>query len=198
MNLRPTLAACAAILILPAGSAFAGQAEDVLFAVQKCASITDDKARLACYDEMAPHVRDALARPPAPEEASHPPTEEEQKSWFGFDLSGLFGSSPAQQTTPQKFGSENLPETQAKVEAAQAEVDSITAGVSDYAFTPFGKFIVFLDNGQVWRQMQGDADRAYFEREPKDNKVTIKRGLLGSYNMLINDSSKVYKVTRVK
>jgi hypothetical protein len=57
---------------------------------------------------------------------------------------------------------------------------------------------VFLDNGQVWRQMQGDADRAHFRPKAKDNKVIISRGSLGSYNITINDSPKLYKVTRVK
>ncbi len=170
----------------------------MLEGLQKCAGIGDDKARLACYDGLVRPAQTALARPPEPQEADHPPTAEEQKSWFGFDLSGLFGSSPSQQNTPQKFGSDNLPSTHQKEEAATAELDSISAGVTEYAFTPFGKFIVFLDNGQVWRQLEGDSDRALFRKSPKDNKVTISRGFIGSYNLTINDSSKVYKVDRVK
>ena len=77
-------------------------------------------------------------------------------------------------------------------------MDSITASVTEYAFTPFGKFIVFLDNGQVWKQMQGDADHAISSKNPKDNKVTISRGFIGSYNLSVNDSAKIYKVERVK
>ena len=86
----------------------------------------------------------------------------------------------------------------AQEEAAQTELESISAGVSDYAYTPLGKFIVFLDNGQVWRQIPGDADRAMFRKTAKDNAVTISRGFVGSYNMTINGSAKVFKVTRVK
>lgn len=198
MNSRLKLAACVAMLAVPAGHAFAGQAEDVLFGVQKCATISDDKARLACYDEMAPHVRDTLAHPPSPEEAPRPLTEEEQKSWFGFDLSGLFGSSPARQTTPQQFGNDQLPASKETVAAEQTEVNSITAGVTDYAYTPFGKFIVFLDNGQVWRQIDGDTDHAYFNDATKGTKVTIERGAIGSYNLVINDHSTIFKVKRVK
>jgi hypothetical protein len=198
MNSRLTAVACAAIFSCLAGVAFAGPADDLLAGLHKCAAIADDKARLTCYDALAPQVQTALAPRSAPQEESHPPTKKEQESWFGFDVGSLFGSSPTQQTTPQQFGSENLPSTQAKKETAEAELESITAGVTEYAYTPFGKFIVFLDNGQIWRQLEGDADRAYFRKSAKDNRVTIERGLIGSYNLTLNDSSKVYKVTRVK
>ena len=185
-----------AVAGLPALAAPATQ--DVLEAVGHCAQIADNSARLSCYDALAPRVKDALAAPPAALPGNRAPNEEEQRSWFGFDIAGLFGAEPAQQTTPQAFGSEHLPETHAKEAMAAAEVDSISAGVSDVAYTPFGRFIVFLDNGQVWRQIEGDTDRAIFKKPAKDNKVTISRGFIGSYNLTMNGSEKMYKVTRVK
>ena len=194
-----TLVGCAA-----AFSVFAAQPpapvapQDVLEAIGRCASIADNTQRLSCYDTLAPRVKDALAAPPEGLPANRAPTAEEQRSWFGFDLSGLFGASPSQQTTPAQFGSEHLPEVHAKEEAAATEVDSITAGVTEMSFTPFGKFIVFLDNGQIWRQIEGDADHAIFRKPANKNKVTISRGLIGSYNLTINDSDRTYKVTRVK
>jgi len=189
---------CGAAIACQFGTASASPRDDVLSGLQRCAGVTDDKARLACYDALVRPAQEALNRPPEPQEVTRPPTKEEQKSWFGFDLSGLFNASPSQQTTPQQFGAENMPSTQQKVEAAKEEVESISAGVTDYAYTPFGKFVVFLDNGQVWRQIQGDADHAQFRKNAKDNKVTIERGLIGSYNLSVNDSSRVFKVERVK
>jgi hypothetical protein len=196
MNLR--LLGSVAVVFVWASQAFAASRDDVLEAFGKCAAVSDDKARLACYDALAPHAKEALATPPTALSADRPPTKEEQESWFGFDLSGLFGSSPAQQTSPQQFGSDQLPETHAREQGIKQEVDSITAGVTEYSYTPFGKFVVFLDNGQVWRQVQGDADRATFHKIAKDNKVTITRGLIGSYNLMINGSEKVFKADRVK
>jgi hypothetical protein len=189
-----TIAALAAAC--PAVAAPAAQ--DLLEAVGHCASITENQARLACYDALAPHVKDALAAPPAALPGNRQPTAEEQQSWFGFDLGNLFGAAPAQQTTPAQFGSDRLPETHAKEETAAASVDSITAGVTDIAYTGFDKFIVFLDNGQVWRQIEGDSDHAVFRKPAKVNKVTIDRGFIGSYNLTINGGAKVFKVTRVK
>jgi len=200
MNLR--LLASLAVALVCATSALAASRDEVLEALGKCATVADDKARLACYDALAPRAKEALAVPPAALSADHPPSKEEQESWFGFNLSGLFGSSPSQQTTPQQFGSDQIPQAAPPANAAApaqpAEVDSITAGVTDYAFTPFGKFIVFLDNGQVWRQEEGDTDRAHFAKNPKDNTVTISRGFLGSYNLTVNGSGDLIKVKRVK
>ncbi|HLY06626.1 MAG TPA: hypothetical protein VKR31_12855 [Rhizomicrobium sp.] len=201
MNIR-----CLALTLVACATAFPALAaappppvapQDVLEALGRCASVSDSTQRLACYDALAPRVKDALAAPPQALPGNRAPTGEEQRSWFGFDLSSLFGSSPTQQTTPAQFGSDRLPSTHVEEQTAAAEVDSITAGVTDVAFTPFGKFIVFLDNGQVWRQIEGDADHAVFRKPAKDNKVTIRRGFIGSYNLSLN-GDRTYKVTRVK
>jgi len=189
-------ALAAAALATPALAAPATQ--DLLEAIGHCAGISDDHARLACYDSLAPHVKEAIAAPPATLPENRPPTPEEQRSWFGFDIGNPFGTHPEQQTTPAQFGSDRLPETQAPPGTEVAPLDSITAGVTDVAYTPFGKFIVFLDNGQVWRQIEGDTDHAIFRKPAKDNKVTISRGFIGSYNLTLNGGARVYKVTRLK
>jgi hypothetical protein len=201
MKMRAIAVTTAGFLTLVAGQALAGPRDDVLEAMGKCSALTDDKARLACYDAVAPRLRDALNHPP--EALAHAPTEEEQKSWFGFSIGNWFGNNPpaAAQTTPQQFGADNLPAKPAPKESAAAQpempqqIDSITATVTDYSFNPFGKFIVFLDNGQVWKE--DDTGRAHFTKGGT-NTVRIERGLLGSYNMYVNDSDKLYKVTRVK
>ena len=187
--------ALATVLSAGAGAAWAGTRDDVLEAMGRCAAIADSQARLACYDGLSPRLKQALATPPS--SLDRPPSKEEQESWFGFDLGNLFGGGTAA-TTPEQFGKERTPEAQVAREVQEREVDSISAGVTEVSFTPFGQFIVFLDNGQVWRQLQGDADRAHFKSSAPDNHVTISRGALGSYNMTINGSGKVFKVTRVK
>jgi hypothetical protein len=145
---------------------------------------------------VAPQLRATINVPP-PVMAT-PPTKEEEKSWFGFNLDNLFGSEPVQQTTPQQFGADKTPQVEQKVDQAEEQLDSITAGVTEYSFTIDKKFILILDNGQIWRQIRGDADVAQFRHNPTDNKVMIDRGSIGSYNLRINDSEKTFKVTRIK
>lgn len=178
-------------------SANAGPRQDALEALEKCAAIADGTARLSCYDSLAPNIKAAAAAPP--EQFAGPGSKEQQESWFGLNFGNLFGSGSGPQSTPQQFGSERLPQSpaeQAKDEAQQ--IDSITATLTEYAKNPFGKFVVFLDNGQAWHQLQGDSGEARFAKNPRDNKVTISRALLGSYSLTINDSERTYKVERIK
>lgn len=208
MNLRNFLtagaAAMAGSLLMAAGPA---QARDdaLLRAMAHCGTLNDTAKRLDCYDALAPRVQAALSAPPAaasapaPQVATKaPPTKEEQESWFG--LGDLFSSSPDRQTTPKEFGADKLPAPKqtASTPAAPQPIDSITAKVTDYAFNGLGKFVVFLDNGQVWKQLQGDSDNAHFRRKASSNTVTISRGFLGSYNLKVNDDVGIYKVTRIK
>jgi len=198
MNSRISGALWAIVLLCLPAAALADPRDDVLEALGKCAAIADDKGRLACYDALSPRAKEALAVPP--EALARPPTKEEQESWFGFDLGGLFSGGSPKQTTPEQFGSEKIapPPTQPGESPKPEEIESIAAGVTEYSFTPFGKFIVFLDNGQIWRQGEGDTDQAHFHKVATDNNVVVERGAFGSYNMLINGSDKVFKVTRVK
>ena len=196
-----------AILLFAVAPAFAaapvttdgtGNGSNLLQELSQCATIADNNARLACYDRLSPRVKQA-AEAGLPATARRQPTEQEQKSWFGFDIGDLFGTSPKTQTTPEEFGSETT--QKAKQERAEEEpktIDSISAGVTDYAFTSLGKFVVFLDNGQVWKQLQSDSGAANFKKKPSDNTVTITRGFLGSYNLTLNDTGGLMKVTRVK
>jgi hypothetical protein len=200
MNARIGVAA-AAVLLFSASVAVAGPRDDALNAVAKCALLKDDHARLACYDTAASRIKDALAAPPEPQAAA---TEEQQKSWFG--LSNLFGGGGRPpQTSAQQFGNEALPPPPppAPVPGQPAPpppptvIDSITAGVTDYAFNPVGRFTVFLDNGQIWNQVPGDSNVARFKKSGP-NSVTISRGLFGSYNLRVSGYPAIFKVTRLK
>lgn len=176
-----------AALCLAPNLAHAAPQDSLLHALADCAGMADAAARLACYDRLAPQFR-----PPAP------PTRAEKESWFGLDT--LFGGGEDKpQATPQAFGEERIPKTpEQRAEAEKQSVDSITAKLSDYAKNAAGKFIVFLDNGQVWSQLSSDSGKASFAKAPKDNTVTIERAFLGSYSMTISNNTKLFKVKRLK
>jgi hypothetical protein len=213
--MKPNPLAILAVFLLVSFPARAA-ADDVIAAIGKCAVLTDDTARLACYDKIAEQTKTVatppqappqaalpapLAAAPAPTAAAAPPvTKKDEESWFG--IADWFGSdkvSPAAQSTPQQFGSENLPPPPAAPGARPPlePLDHIAATVSDFAYNPYGRFVVFLDNGQIWQQLQADTGQARFSKKTKD-QVTIARGALGSYNLIIGDHSALYKVKRIK
>jgi hypothetical protein len=180
----------AILLAAMSGPALSASPREVLELLAKCAEIKDSTGRLACYDQLAPQMRETLAASKKLGER----TAEDKVSIFGFDVGGIFGSSEGP-TTPEEFGKNQMPPT----EAEEAQVlESISAGVTEYARTPFGKFIVFLDNGQVWRQLDSDTGVIHFSHDATENKVVISRGILDSYNLKLDDHNQIYKVKRLK
>ena len=105
---------------------------------------------------------------------------------------GYNGNAPSRQTTPETFGSENIQRP-----APAGPVDSITVAATGYSFTPQGRFIVTLANGQVWQQIEGDVAHPQLSRKHPRN-VTISRGLLGSYNLSFSDQTGRFKVERTR
>ncbi len=173
MNLRAVAITALGLLALPI-TAQAGSHDALLQAMQQCSTFTDNERRLSCYDELSAQVKQALAT-----DSSAP-------------------QAVGEQATPQQFGSEYLPGQASKPgQVQEGPIDSVTANVTDYALNPFGKFVVFLESGQVWKQIDGEADIANFKKGG-ENTVMISRGFLGSYNMQINGSNKVFKVKRIK
>ncbi len=194
MNLRALLTV-AALCTAVSGPALADPREDLLQAMNKCAGMADDRNRLACYDALKPQLQAALAAPP-------PVASKDDSGWFGNLFGSDGGHNDQPQTQPGQFGSERLPAAeQAKVnpppeQPKVQEIDTITAAVTDYALTPSGRFIVFLDNDQVWQQIEGDTYSAHFKKS--GNTVTITRALFGSYALKLNDLNQIFKVKRVK
>ncbi len=216
------LAAIAAFLLVPL-AAQADPRQDILDGMAKCAAVNDSVDRLSCYDALYPQVRAAqreapsvasapaaspsvaaapatVAPPAAPPPVAAAPAVVDDRPWY--DPGRIIGVSPSAQTKPEQFGGENLappppPPGQSAANQPPAEIDSIAAGVTDYSFNPFQKFIVVLDNGQIWQQIEGDNSLAHFKKAEK-NTVTISRGFMGSYNLVVNDSALVFKVRRLK
>lgn len=184
--------ACIAVIIAVPSTAFAGPQEDLMEGMAKCVIIADNTARLACYDALAPQLKAARGVPPS-----------DNRPWY--DPSRIFGISPSAQTTPEQFGSENLapptpPPTRPGESPPPAQpqaLDSISATVKDYAYNPYGRTVIFLDNGQIWQQLEGDTDRLRFKKGAA-NTVVISRGALGSYNLRVNDAGPSVKVRRLK
>jgi hypothetical protein len=173
MNLRPMTALAAFLLF--SSAAYAGAAEELIAAIDKCAAIAEDASRHACYDQLptlakslapvaAAETQTAAASPPA----AQPPDEEEGSLTDIFDI---FGSAPVP-----------------AVHIA-ATVESFTVS--------FGLFEVTLDNGQVWRQVAASRELVRFSRDKKD-QVKIWRSRFGYYVLKINDYPDLFHVRRIK
>ncbi len=167
------------ISMFAAGAARADTARDALTEVARCASVADASERLKCFDAVAVRAKALLAAPT--------PEAESKKSfldWFGF------ARPPKPVTKAEDFGK--------APQAEPGELAEIAATVTELAKTGRGKAIFILDNGQVWRQIDGDATEVAFATPGKPMKVTIEIGVMGSYNLTIEGRNGLVKVTRLK
>lgn len=176
----------AAVLSLLACAASADPKDDVLGAMVKCADTSGGAARLKCFDEASPALRALYAAPGVAGAAAQAQRMQD------------FGAPKPPQTTAAEFGNETLPKPAGVNDAARKEMNEIEARVVEFAITPLGKAIVTLDNGQIWRQMDGDTATLRFKKNAADNTVAIRRGALGSYSMIVNKHGALAKVERAK
>jgi hypothetical protein len=64
--------------------------------------------------------------------------------------------------------------------------------------TARGKALFILENGQVWRQIDGDSTDVWAPARGVKMKVTISTGIFGSYNLTIEGRKELIKVNRLK
>lgn len=140
-----------------------------------CASVADDKSRLACYDA-------AFGR--------------SDKSSGGAvvtpRLPSLDAAVPPAQKAVNDFG---LTETDRRARDQSTEVvpQNISGSVAVIGHRPAGEAVVTLDNGQVWTQIEAGTRL----KLTTGDAVTIRKASLGSY-MLVTPSGIAVRVRRVK
>jgi hypothetical protein len=170
------------------GTAWADADRDVLREVAKCADIAAAPDRLKCFDAAVPHAQAALTQPEAPAQTAQTTTQSEGDSggvlgWFGFER-------PVTKT--EDFGKP------APRVADPKEITQLNATVTEFARTPTGKVLFILDNGQIWRQIDGDPGNVADPSANEQLKVAIEKGFFGSYNLKIEGKTGLIKVRRVK
>lgn len=68
--------------------------------------------------------------------------------------------------------------------------------MASYTFDSHGFFTVVLDNGEVWRQIDGDTTMAHWFKKPGFYVATVTAGALGSSNLRVQGEGRSYKVRR--
>jgi len=152
-----------------AGMALSGGTDD-------CRVLTDDAQRLACYDQLFPRSASPLRAPPEADVtvplATLPPTP------------AHVSENPKSDEVVQQFGLTAAQQSAAAGGTARAKtIEEISATVTALQHEPSGRFVVFLDNGQVWRQSEPD----WWSPPQTGEHVTIRRGVLGSFMLVTAD-----------
>ncbi|GAB4533747.1 MAG: hypothetical protein Kow00133_21470 [Amphiplicatus sp.] len=164
------------------------QTKDAVAEVLACRSIEDDAQRLACLDEAAAGLAAAVSGA----QASAAPAEDPAAT-FGFNR-----QEPVR--TEDEFGAEDLPKQAAapvEKEEEGRDIRELRARVLESGANPFGKAILVLENGQVWRQLDSDNVRLRIPRGVAATAI-IKKSALGGYRMTVEPLGRTIRVRRVK
>ncbi len=173
-----SLSIAALALLIALFPKFAGAADDMHDALLRCADVAAATARLECFDRTVAEIKKSRDSVASRKDGS----DTTFKRWFGL-------TKPV--TEPADFG-KPPPETSEKV------ITSIESKVVEATLSLTGRLIVILENGQVWKQIDGDTSVIRFLDEDPLTHVSIERGALGSYMMDIKGRPSAVKVRRIK
>ena len=132
-------------------------------AMLRCRAVTDDAARLACFDEAAAALDAAIASRDVVV-VDRKQIRESKRTLFGLPIPDL----------PLFGGGGDGPE--------EEEITSITGTVRSASRDGDGRWLVRLEEGSVWRQIDS---RPLALRPKAGMEVEIDRGALGSYRMSV-------------
>ncbi|MCA8887532.1 MAG: hypothetical protein KDA46_01805 [Parvularculaceae bacterium] len=75
--------------------------------------------------------------------------------------------------------------------------EKVNAAVAEFARTPSGAYVFFLDNGQVWRQKSADSNRIQLSAK-RQYTVSVSPGAISGYRLRVNELRRTLLVERVK
>lgn len=156
------------VLALPAMAATAADTTDNTGALQRCRAVPEAAARLACYDALPLSLPARQSPAVAPDRGQATPAARPA------------AVAPA---AAQNFGQEGRNEP----EALSSHIPGSFEG-----WGPRSR--ITLANGQVWQVVDG-SEGVYFLQNPK---VTVRRALMGGFQLDIEGAKRTPRVRRVQ
>ena len=163
------------------GTAHAQNLDEIL----ECRSIAVESERLRCFDKTT----EAAARNMAS-------SGEENAGDNQSPPRIASGASQASEDSEDSFGAEDLAQLRVEQDDTPKTLRARLVGLS---FTQAGRYIITLDNGQVWRQITGDTNNLRLPNATGDGvPIIIKKGLLGSHMLRPASSKRSIRVERIQ
>ncbi len=139
--------------------------------------------------EQARIEAEARAMEEAAQDAARRGGEEVEEAGDG---SREINSEPADPVAA--FGANDLPADDSE-DRAEEDLDEVTLPVERYRFANTGKLVLFLENGQVWRQKDGP--RIHVGKKGIET-VRLRKGWVGSHFMQVNGTGRQYRAERLR
>jgi hypothetical protein len=174
VSLALRMAVCAALLV----SWSVPEAAETV-SIERCRALNESAERLLCYDTLFPRESASSGRSAPQPVPTRPPDRSTDEGLHTPTASG-----PAPEDASGTFGLNG---------ARERAIKGVSATVTELHHEPGGRFVVYLDNGQVWRQIETDN----WAPPRKGERVTIRRAVFGSY-MLETVENLATHVSRIR
>jgi hypothetical protein len=187
--MRPITTALTVFLLSAASMQAGAQAVPVPATLHACGALTSDKERLACFDHEMAKLEGAPARQAAKGVAATSNAASTAVSTANTapnPTSGISAPAPASSAAnttldpEQAFGlsGDQIRAREARQQGAPppTRLKKITAQIASASQNSAGRWVITLDNGQVWRQ----AEERTFEASP-GTTAKISSGAMGSF-----------------
>ena len=127
--------------------------------VYACATIDASDERLACYDSAVGRLKSAEEKGEVVT-VSRSDVEQVKKDSFGFSIP-------------------SLPDFASSVMGNGGEIEELVVPVTDVTTGNGGRFVVTLENGQIWHQT--DSKNVFYSKKRGVEAATIKSAAMGSF-----------------
>lgn len=175
---------------------------------ERIACLESELRRIADRTEIPVAERGALPRHPADEDPVKAPEAATSQVVVPEEVSppavpeatappaAAARTDEGQAATRKELGSEQV----ARRSEARPDVEGgVSATVVAFNVVGYRKLLLELDNGQIWRQTNGDrADVAWDLRDERTFDVELRRSGLGGYRMYLAPIDRTIRVERVK
>ncbi|WJG09097.1 hypothetical protein [Aliiglaciecola sp. LCG003] len=173
------------ICLIAGVTAVNAQAESISEAMKNCGQVQNSLKRLVCYDKIINDMNrygglDDLMSVPAPLPSRSSTKIPENVS------DAKVAAVVAPVAEKDDFGMEHRQTNENNPDKIYAKVTGLSKGA-------YKKYVITLDNGQVWNQTEGGS----FSLE-EGEAVYIERGALGSFYLSKDDINRRLRVKRVK
>lgn len=146
--------------------------------LQQCRAITNEAARLSCYDQLADAAQQTST-------AAVAPTTLAQQAGNPAEVAPAAARVPAQNRDEALFGTSG--------ETIESAIADLTVQVKTVAQDSRQKLLLTMSNGQRWLQL----DQAFLKVSAGDSCV-ISSGMFGSFTMKCQQGRKAIKVKRLQ
>ncbi len=161
----------------------------------------DDPGRIACLEAAIRTLTGQGASVSGETAAVESAEETVVAASAGADaVAAVEADAQAPSAAPSGLGAEQVlarQDRESPRKKDKEEREEVTLAVTDYAVAANGNYILFLENGNVWRQ-EGKANARVRLYPNKKYTVTLKKGLLSGYRLTINEVKRTFVAERIK